>query len=120
MEQVNWNDNKTKILKEFEVQQIEESEGSLYIRSDEWTPLLIYKNLEQATGIKKTILQVEVREMRNLGILELLPAVDGEYYAPCGSGWQIKTKGLNLVRHLAEGKSPDSFFEQLTKHVPVT
>ncbi|MES2224977.1 MAG: hypothetical protein V4478_03245 [Patescibacteria group bacterium] len=70
-----------------------------YFNDDE-TPLMLYSRLEEKTGIKKAYLQIEVRELRNMGILWLAQAVDQDY-VPSGSGWCLTDpKGVDIVREL--------------------
>lgn len=112
---VEWNDLKGKILVIFRDLQCHGSgeEGDGYYLNDDETPLVLYKRLEKELGVSKPRLQIEVREMRDAGLVELVQAVDYEYYAPCGSGWVLTNKGVNLIIHLAEGKDINSFFNEL-------
>lgn len=110
-----WNDVKAKILKEFRELQCGgsgETGDGFYLLDDE-TPLVSYKRLQENLGISKARLQIEVKEMRDAGLLELTPAVDHEYYAPCGSGYVLTDKGVLLIIHLAEGKDAELFFKDL-------
>src|SRR5688572_28831169 len=71
----------------------DEDEHSYYVNDDE-TPLFTYKHLEKLLEVPKARLRPEMLELRNEQMVELMGAVDYEYYAPCGSGWCITKKGL--------------------------
>ena len=75
-------------------------------------PLVTYKRLEKELGVTRSRLQVEIRELRDMGLVELSPAVDYDY-VPNGSGWILTSHGVALINHLADGKDAESFFTTL-------
>jgi hypothetical protein len=94
---------KDKILSFFSERQVIET-GYGYPRGDDYkgyslnddeSPLYTYKCLSDfgtSTELKKVM-----REMRDDGLVELVPAVDYHEYKPCGSGWGLTQKGLEYV-----------------------
>ena len=94
-------DTQSKILelmRDMQCRDIGEAEGkAVYYLNDDETPLMSYKRLETETGKSRPRLQVEMKELRDMGMVELTVAVDYEFYAPCGSGWILTAKG---VEHL--------------------
>lgn len=58
--------------------------------------LMTYTNLEDETNLSLQILKREVKELRNMGLIELLPGVNDEG-ALCGSGYELTDKGSQLV-----------------------
>lgn len=61
-------------------------------------PGIRYKTLEAELNISKSRLQPEVIELRNMGLIELLPTVDWENYAPNGSGYFLTAAGRDCAR----------------------
>jgi hypothetical protein len=90
---------KKEIFEEFIEQQLFESttDGSTeYYFNDECT-LILYRDLEEKTGLARPYLKPIVLELRNEGLIELSVAVDYEYNAPNGSGYMLTKKGVDYV-----------------------
>ena len=78
-------------------------------------PGLRYTTLESELKVTRARLQPEVIELRNMGLIELLPTVDWENYAPSGSGYFLTKEGRWYAReHLFEpAKDPSNKWEEL-------
>lgn len=94
-----------KILNRFKAGQCgsdDENDGALYILEDEFIPLVSYKTLSKSLKVSKERLKVEVRELRDIGLVYLSMSVNADYI-PSGSGWSLTDKGLEyLNKHLHE------------------
>lgn len=66
-----------------------------WLNDDECT-LLLYRYIERVAGIPKAELKPLMIELRNNGLVELIPAVNADG-APNGSGWSITYKGLQFA-----------------------
>lgn len=107
------NDLKLKILevlRDLQCHENSDDEGDKFYLNDDETPLLSYKNLEKQISVGKARLQVEMKEMRDDGFVELTIGVDGDYI-PSGSGWMLTGKGVKIVNHLAAGKPVDELLK---------
>jgi DNA-binding HxlR family transcriptional regulator len=52
-----------------------------------------YKHIEAETGFDRNMLKEVMQDLRNNGIVELIPAVNYDG-VPCGSGWSLTEKGM--------------------------
>lgn len=71
---------------------VDMGQKSKYIIDDE-TPLMTYRKLEKKLGVNRDRLRVEMKELRNDGLVELCPSVDCDYM-PNGSGWMLTEASL--------------------------
>jgi hypothetical protein len=66
-----------------------------YSLNDDEAPLYTYKCLSDFGTVAE--LKKAMKEMRDAGLVELIPAVDYDEYKPCGSGWSLTEKGMVYV-----------------------
>lgn len=100
-----WNKLKHSILLEMrELQCLGGDTGPYYLNDDE-TPLMSYRLLAQGLKVDKSRLQIEMKELRNSGLVELVPAVDQDYM-PSGSGWTLTAEGVKLLNKIGEDGFP--------------
>jgi hypothetical protein len=66
-----------------------------YCLNDDEAPLYTYKCLSDFGELSE--LKKVMKEMRDDGLVELIPAVDYDEYKPNGSGWGLTEKGLHYV-----------------------
>lgn len=91
-----------KILKELATQQVMYDccfpRGAFYkgfALNDDLAPALRYSCFELDVPLEK--LKKSMRELRNAGLVELVPTIDSVEEKPCGSGWFLTQKGLEFV-----------------------
>jgi len=86
---------KKEIFEEFIEQQLFESDTEYYFNNE--CTLILYRDLEERTGMNRAYLKPIVIELRNEGLIELSVAVDYEYSAPNGSGYMLTKKGVEFI-----------------------
>ena len=94
-------DTQKTILKVFYDTQYETEEG--YWSEDEFVPLIVYKELQEKTGLSLRLLRANVLDLRDAGVMELCMSVDGDYI-PNGSGYMLTDKGKDMALKLFDTK----------------